>query len=110
MRLIQHLKFRTLKTEFFKIPHLQTPRLQMVIFQMGITVASGPCCSDQSFTNSNLQRTPIEKDTLKDRRLVVSWVDSENNIFMGLLVERVQITLTRGTHDSPSSSSFYVCQ
>ena len=43
MRLIQPLKFRTLKTGCFKMPHLHTPRLQTVIFQTGITVASGQC-------------------------------------------------------------------
>ena len=36
MRLIQPLKFRTLKMGCFKMPHLQ-----MAIFQMGIIVASG---------------------------------------------------------------------
>ena len=40
MHLVQPLKFRTLKTECFKMPQLQTPCLQMAVFQMGITVAS----------------------------------------------------------------------
>ena len=43
MRLIQPLKFRILKTGCFKMPRLQTPRLQMGVFQMVITVASGLC-------------------------------------------------------------------
>ena len=42
MRLIQPLKFRTLKTGCFKMPRLQTPRLQTAVFQTLITVASGP--------------------------------------------------------------------
>ena len=41
MRLIQPLKFRTLKTGCYKIPHLQAPRLQTGVFQTGITVSSG---------------------------------------------------------------------
>ena len=41
MRLIQPLKFRTLKTGYFKMPRLQTPHLQTAVFQMGITVAFG---------------------------------------------------------------------
>ena len=41
MRLIQPLKFRTLKTGCFKMPRLQTHYLQMAIFETGITVASG---------------------------------------------------------------------
>ena len=36
MRLIQPLKFKTLKMGCFKMPHLQ-----MAVFQMGITVAPG---------------------------------------------------------------------
>ena len=40
MSLIQPLKFRTLKTGCFKMP-----RLQMGVFRMGITVASGLCVS-----------------------------------------------------------------
>ena len=43
MRLIQPLKFRTLKTGCFKTPRLQTPRLQTDVFQTGTTVASGKC-------------------------------------------------------------------
>ena len=45
MRLIQPLKFRTLKTGCFKMPRLQT-----VVFQMGITIASGH--SDLDLTTS----------------------------------------------------------
>ena len=41
MHLIQLLKLRTLKTGCFKIPRLKTPRLQMGVFQTGLTVASG---------------------------------------------------------------------
>ena len=41
MRLIQPLKFRTLKTGCFKMPRLQTPHLQTGVFQTGIRVASG---------------------------------------------------------------------
>ena len=36
MRLIQPLKFRTLKTGCFKMPHLQK-----AVFQMEVTIASG---------------------------------------------------------------------
>ena len=45
MHLTQPLKLRRLKTGCFKMPHLQTPRLQMAVFQTRITVASGPCRS-----------------------------------------------------------------
>ena len=41
MCLIQPLKFRTLKTGCFKMPHLQKPHLQTDICQTGITVTSG---------------------------------------------------------------------
>ena len=40
MRLIQPLKFRILKTGCFKMPRLQTLRLQTGVFQTVITVAS----------------------------------------------------------------------
>ena len=41
MRLFQPLKFRILKMGCFEMPHLETPRLQMGVFQTVITVASG---------------------------------------------------------------------
>ena len=41
MSLIQPLKSRTLEMECFKMCHLQTPHLQMAVFQIGVTLASG---------------------------------------------------------------------
>ena len=56
------------------------------------------------------KRTSLKDPTL---RLVAgagsAWI-WKTTYSWGLLVERVQITLTRGTHDSPNSSSFYVWQ
>ena len=55
MRLIQPLKFRILKTGCFKMPRLQTPHLQMAVFQTGVTVASGSI----HFLNTNQQFAPF---------------------------------------------------
>ena len=44
MGLIQPLKFRTLKTGCFKMLHLQMPRLQMAVFQMGLQLPLGKVC------------------------------------------------------------------
>ena len=41
MHLIQPLRNRTLKTGCFKMRRLQTPRIQMAVFQTVITVAFG---------------------------------------------------------------------
>ena len=38
---MQPLNFRTWEKGHFKMPRFETPHLEMVVFQMGITVASG---------------------------------------------------------------------
>ena len=41
MSLIQLLKFSEVETGLYKIPHFETPRFQMGVFETGVTVASG---------------------------------------------------------------------
>ena len=43
MSLIQLLKLRKVETELYKIQHLETPHLQIGVFKMEATVASGHC-------------------------------------------------------------------
>ena len=41
----------------FKIPHLETPRLQMAVFQMRITVAFGPRVAGSRIGSRGRSRT-----------------------------------------------------
>ena len=75
MSLIQPLKFRTLKTECFKMPHLQ-----MVVFQMGVTVASG-----QGIDFENCKRYIIIENKVNKgyRKLSTALCRNEGSILLG---------------------------